>query len=346
MDRWCREYGLYVVLLLGVLAIEMVFSYGRLEMLAGHGGDSQVSQEEQQNIFAKVAMSSGGMQMPLALFGAAVFIIVLFGAGVVADVIFFMKWFLARSEGKNLLEPRPNVLGPWQMDDLLKLFIWFFFAISFMHGLLYLALAGQWLPEKIRQGVSLIAGTAGLYVFVLCILWAWVRHKYPGTPMLPLPDRKGIARSLSVGLSTYVAFIPMLAALMFMSLLLCQLLGIQPQPHEIVEILRHERSILTLSYLGLLTALLGPVIEEIVFRGVAYSALRKRFGIFGAAASSSLFFAMAHANAAQTLPVFGMGIVLAVLYEQTGSLLASITFHMLNNALAFGLTMFFLFYIK
>ncbi len=103
MDRWCREYGLYVVLLLGVLAIEMVFSYGRLEMLAGHGGDSQVSQEEQQNIFAKVAMSSGGMQMPLALFGAAVFIIVLFGAGVVADVIFFMKWFLARSEGKNLL---------------------------------------------------------------------------------------------------------------------------------------------------------------------------------------------------------------------------------------------------
>ncbi len=136
-----------------------------------------------------------------------------------------------------------------------------------------------------------------------------------------------------------MAFVPVLMLLLFVSIGLCRALGIEPEPHAIVELLAREKSMGRLIGLGVLTVALGPMIEEIVFRGVAYTALRKRFGVWLSAAISSLLFAFAHGNIAQGLPIFGMGMMLALLLEHTGDLKASMVFHALNNTMAFILTL-------
>jgi hypothetical protein len=88
--------------------------------------------------------------------------------------------------------------------------------------------------------------------------------------------------------------------------------------------------------------LLVPISEELFFRGLLYTGLRQHTGIWLAVALSSVIFAAGHFDAAGVVATsLIMGIVLALVYEYTHSLWASIAVHALNNSaatvLAFGL---------
>jgi membrane protease YdiL (CAAX protease family) len=86
--------------------------------------------------------------------------------------------------------------------------------------------------------------------------------------------------------------------------------------------------------------LLGPFAEELFFRGLCYSLLRAHTGVWVAVALSSLFFGASHLLSAGALgvvlvPAVG-GVVLALLYEFTGSLLAPFVLHALANFILFS----------
>jgi hypothetical protein len=84
-----------------------------------------------------------------------------------------------------------------------------------------------------------------------------------------------------------------------------------------------------------LVAVIGaPVAEETVFRGLMYGMLREsRVGVIGAAAITALFWATVHAQ----YSVYGLigigliGLYLAWVREQTGSLLTPIVCHAIYN---------------
>ena len=82
---------------------------------------------------------------------------------------------------------------------------------------------------------------------------------------------------------------------------------------------------------------LAPVGEELLFRGVLYTWL-KRWGPVLAVSASSMLFGLLHGPS----PVFlahaaTMGVLLALLYEGSGSLWPGVLAHGLHNALVFGL---------
>lgn len=79
--------------------------------------------------------------------------------------------------------------------------------------------------------------------------------------------------------------------------------------------------------------LLGPILEELIFRGVLLEGLRKYGNAFGIILSSILFGLM-HQNFAQCLPAFCMGLVWATIAIKSGSLLPSMFMHILNNTLS------------
>lgn len=86
-----------------------------------------------------------------------------------------------------------------------------------------------------------------------------------------------------------------------------------------------------------LGSVLVPVGEELIFRGVVYSWLR-RWGAVLAVSASSLLFGLLHGPH----PVFLahaalMGVLLALLYEGSGSLWPGVLAHGLHNGLVFGL---------
>ena len=83
-----------------------------------------------------------------------------------------------------------------------------------------------------------------------------------------------------------------------------------------------------------LAAVAAPFVEEIMYRGLLYPALRKRWGIGGAAMLSGAIFSGVH----PTLPggflvIWVIGLSLALLYEYRGSLLPGMVLHGINNAL-------------
>ncbi len=89
-----------------------------------------------------------------------------------------------------------------------------------------------------------------------------------------------------------------------------------------------------------LVFLLGPFLEELFFRGCLYRALRRRLNVLAAVLTSSFIFALMHGYFFLFLYVFFVGLSLAYLYEKTESLVAPLSFHMLNNL--FVLVLFFL----
>jgi hypothetical protein len=87
--------------------------------------------------------------------------------------------------------------------------------------------------------------------------------------------------------------------------------------------------------------LIGPVAEEIFFRGLIYGYLR-RWGFWAALALSTLIFTLMHTGAAGLpVPQIVGGLVFAVAYEIEKTLLVPITIHVLGNLALFSLPYFF-----
>jgi hypothetical protein len=107
------------------------------------------------------------------------------------------------------------------------------------------------------------------------------------------------------------------------------LTGVLQRPLTTVQIL----------WIVVLVCILVPVGEEMFFRGFVYGALR-RWGVAVAVALSSLFFAAVHQQVVHFLPIAVLGVILALVYERTGSLLPAMLIHAANNIVALLASLF------
>jgi len=87
----------------------------------------------------------------------------------------------------------------------------------------------------------------------------------------------------------------------------------------------------------LIGGVIGPLAEEIFFRGILYGYLR-RWGIYTAVTVSTLLFVLPHL-AGSILPVTQLvgGIVFALAYEKEKNLMVPITIHCLGNLAIFSI---------
>lgn len=93
---------------------------------------------------------------------------------------------------------------------------------------------------------------------------------------------------------------------------------------------------------GVMVIAVAPVIEEFFFRGFFYRALRSRLSWIAAALVDGLLFGSIHysGNGVDGLlilpPLAILGVIFCLVYERTGTLLAPIGMHALNNTIAFA----------
>jgi len=78
----------------------------------------------------------------------------------------------------------------------------------------------------------------------------------------------------------------------------------------------------------------APVAEELLFRGLLFRLARDRWGLAGGAVLTGLFFGVAHWEPWSLFGLVGLGILLAVLYQWTGSLLAPMVAHGVHNGIS------------
>jgi len=83
--------------------------------------------------------------------------------------------------------------------------------------------------------------------------------------------------------------------------------------------------------------ILGPITEEILFRGIMMRGFTLRYGVWRAIALSTLWFALFHANPWQFTTAVMPGLLLAWWYSRTRSLILCILGHVTNNAIATSL---------
>lgn len=83
----------------------------------------------------------------------------------------------------------------------------------------------------------------------------------------------------------------------------------------------------------LVTSILGPILEEIVFRKILFGALFTRMNFFLAGLFSSLIFAFAHGEPEHVILYSAMGFTFAFLYVKTKRILVPIFAHVSMNTI-------------
>lgn len=110
-----------------------------------------------------------------------------------------------------------------------------------------------------------------------------------------------------------------------------------PEQDTLVEDVDFNETTLAAVATVFLIVIAAPITEETLFRGLFFGALRTRAPFWAAAGASGVLFGAVHlasgdAAVAGLLALFG--VILAWLYERTGSLGPPIVLHMVNNGIA------------
>lgn len=82
----------------------------------------------------------------------------------------------------------------------------------------------------------------------------------------------------------------------------------------------------------------APLLEELIFRGILLGGLAARYGAWKSLVVSTLLFAAAHLNPAQSVGIILPALLAGWAYIKLQNLLAPIVVHLINNALAWSLT--------
>ncbi|EHN62558.1 CAAX amino terminal protease family protein [Listeria innocua ATCC 33091] len=80
-------------------------------------------------------------------------------------------------------------------------------------------------------------------------------------------------------------------------------------------------------------SVLGPILEELVFRKVVFGGLSNVMNIHVAAVISSLFFGLLHGDISFLLTYFVIGLILCFLYTKTKRIAVSMGAHILMNTI-------------
>ncbi len=87
----------------------------------------------------------------------------------------------------------------------------------------------------------------------------------------------------------------------------------------------------------LAVAVAAPIGEELIFRGLFFRVLRDRWGFVRAMVLTALFFGVVHLAPWHLFGLVALGLLLALLYQLTGSLLAPMLAHASYNVVALTL---------
>jgi membrane protease YdiL (CAAX protease family) len=186
------------------------------------------------------------------------------------------------------------------------------------------------LPDGRADPHAFEAITAPLMILGLLV----VASRFRSNPLDVLALRRPASakRVIAIVLITLVAMILIVAV----AVVVAEESGVTDPNQKLNEATIHRTGLLTSL---LFTGLIGPVKEEMLFRGfLLVSFFNTRLWFWSAAAITSLAFALLHnvdsVNVLLILPYFVMGLGFAAALRFTGSLWVSIGLHVLKNTLA------------
>lgn len=242
-----------------------------------------------------------------------------------APVLRWLRASAARRAGSPPLEPP---LWGWR-EGLLLIVFWFLSQIAIGAPLI----SDQ---KALGAGEALSVALGSWALTLTAVVWL-VGFRY-WQPLAVLGLRRVPASWLLAVVGTYaLVFIPLNVLAILWQWVLEGLLGLETLPQEPVEAFRlavEAGDWEGVAYRVVAAALVAPLCEEVLFRGLLEGGLRTSWGRTAALWGTSLVFAAVHFSLFAFVPLLALGLILGWLRQTTGSLAPSIAFHALFNSVS------------
>ncbi len=227
------------------------------------------------------------------------------------------------------------ILGIWVISPLL---------IGFIMGNIQLI----FLSRNINVSQNVVLYITEAFIAATAFFWLWHNKKLEIFKYwFPYKKTYEILKELGVSLFSYLYFIFIYGSFLTLMGMVLYLWGddwlqsLKALSANNVENIKNSMNLTFLAETGnsftmyLFIVFIIPIIEEIFFRGVLFTGLRKKINLFGSIFISSFIFSLLHIeNALGFLYLFFLGGLLAFRYEKSGNLYSAIAIHCLNNFLS------------
>jgi membrane protease YdiL (CAAX protease family) len=160
------------------------------------------------------------------------------------------------------------------------------------------------------------------------------QHEVTWTEFLGLKG-PNLRRAMILGFAVVIVALPLILGLNeFFRQVITRFHG-TPDTQPTMQVLELSVSLGQRIVFGITAMLLAPMVEEVLFRGILYRAIKQygypRLALFGTA----LLFGAIHLNWMTFFPLAALAVILALLYDRTNNLMAPIFAHSLFNAVNF-----------
>lgn len=251
-----------------------------------------------------------------------------------------------RLAGPTAPEPAPTT---WGVAEILALLAVLFVVVDALGSLV----AGVFDPSPLNGLVTMsvanwLTCALGLVLVRLsAVQLAKVRGERPAPGELRVRIAQGFGlagglaprRAMGFGAVALALAVPAMLGLMLLTPIVLEALGRAPEVQAVLADVTSQRG--TSLALGfVLAGIVGPALEEILFRGFFQSALVARLGVWPGIVSTSVVFALLHGYDA-ALPIFALSLLLGWLRVRTGRLEAAIVAHCAWNLMTLALVILF-----
>lgn len=261
-----------------------------------------------------------------AAFQLAQGVLVLLGLGLLAI------WFLApKLQSVRQAEPRVPCWDAPLVDTLLV--AWIAVCATLVGSLLAGSVARQ-LDLAAENGWTSVVSVLGFQGAIIAALACFALYRR--TTGRPLPafgfnPPATLTDRLLLGAATFCVALPFIYGSSFLSAQAMELLGLPVKLQDLANLFATTDSpplLLALTFMAIVVAPLG---EELLFRAGCFRIARRFLPRWLALLVSAIAFASLHLSAIHFVPLVVLGIIFALAYEKSGSLLVPVVAHGLFN---------------
>jgi len=250
----------------------------------------------------------------------------LFSIGIFLNIYYFILRRKPNLPNAAILPCRWSILDIFKVVVLI-IFSWLIFSI-FVHiifDILDIDTAGNLIS-------SLAVSTLLHFIGIGC-LFLYIRRKYNAKASSLGLVKSNFLKNILTGILGYSSIIPATLGSLIIAGMVSYYFGYEREVNPLVSVYFMPSKPLVMFYLIFFICVIGPICEEIFFRGFLYKALRGKLNIGISIIAGSVIFSLLHVDPIGFVPIFILSIMLSYMYEKTGSLVVPITGHIIHNSI-------------
>lgn len=187
------------------------------------------------------------------------------------------------------------------------------------------------LSEQLTTMIMDKAVEMTFWTSVIALIIYWIRFAV---------RKKNILKEVEIKKISTNGILPILVMAPSLNVIISMVVSNIPWPQEWIDAYATNSSVLDGSLMTWISAvIIAPVFEEILFRGLVYTRLKKGMPTIIAAIVASLVFGLCHGTAIWIIYATVIGLVMTWVFERYQSLTASILFHFVFNAMGLAISM-------